>query len=247
MCEKSEKKEILQNSDIAEHAIEEKIPSLMLCYLRIILGIAFLFALLFACAGTLNWLSGWFFFGISSLGIFASVPLMYKYNPQMLTRKFPKDTKTFDKIFLVIYVPLFYSEMIIGGLDERYDLSGDFILPLIIAGTVVYGVAFVLWLWSVATNKNFEITVRIQKDRGHTVCETGPYGFVRHPAYVAGILMFVSTPFALSTLWGLIPGGVLVIALIIRTVLEDRMLRKELKGYEEFTNKTKFRLIPKIW
>ncbi len=225
----------------------EKKPSLVLCYFRVIFGIGFLFILLFGCAGTVDWISGWFYFGINSLCIFASVPLMYKYNPGMLTRKFPKDTKTFDKIFMAIYVPVFYSEIVMGALDERYDLSGDFALPLIIAGTLVYGLAFAIWLWSIIANKNFELTVRIQKDRGHAVCETGPYRFVRHPAYVAGILMFISTPLALSTWWGFIPGGVLVIALIIRTALEDGMLRKELEGYEEFTNKTKFRLIPKIW
>jgi protein-S-isoprenylcysteine O-methyltransferase Ste14 len=117
----------------------------------------------------------------------------------------------------------------------------------LIVGSAVYIIAFFFWLWSTSVNRNFEMTVRLQKDRDHKVCTSGPYRIVRHPAYVAGILMFASVPLALSSYWCIIPGFILVIALIIRTSLEDKFLHRELEGYEEFAKTTKYRLLPLIW
>ena len=222
-------------------------PTILHCIFRIVFGIAFLLGVIFGVAGTLNWQSGWIYFSANVIFLIASVPVMYIYNPEMLKRKFPKDTKRFDKIFLAVYIPIFYSEIIIAALGERFDVSGEFSLITVIAASVFYTIAFTLWLWAVAKNNNFEMTVRIQHDRGHKVCSSGPYKFVRHPAYTAGVIMFVATPIALSSLWALIPAGVLVIALLIRTKLEDDMLINELDGYKEFTEVTKYRIIPFVW
>jgi protein-S-isoprenylcysteine O-methyltransferase Ste14 len=89
--------------------------------------------------------------------------------------------------------------------------------------------------------------VRIQEDRGHTVCSKGPYKYVRHPMYVGVILIIVCFPFSLGSLYALIPALVIVILFFIRTALEDKTLQEELPGYKEYAQRVRYRLIPGIW
>jgi protein-S-isoprenylcysteine O-methyltransferase Ste14 len=89
--------------------------------------------------------------------------------------------------------------------------------------------------------------VEIQEDKGHHVITTGPYRLVRHPMYVGVITLFFAIPLALGSLYGLLPGVGLAIAIIIRTYLEDKTLHKELPGYPEYSRKTRYRLLPGIW
>lgn len=96
-------------------------------------------------------------------------------------------------------------------------------------------------------NTYFSTAVRIQSDRGQTVCSTGPYRFVRHPGYVGFVLQSISVPFLLGSLWALIPGIVATVLMIIRTSLEDRTLQAELPGYQDYVHKVRYRLVPGIW
>ena len=105
----------------------------------------------------------------------------------------------------------------------------------------------VLIHWAMLVNRHFESSVRIQKDRGHRVITTGPYRIVRHPGYVGAILFGISTPLIIGSVYGLIPGGIAVILLIIRTSLEDKLLRNELNGYVEYTKRVRYRLVPGLW
>ena len=97
-------------------------------------------------------------------------------------------------------------------------------------------------------NKFFETTVRIQTDRGHTVIDSGPYAIVRHPGYVSGFLVFIGMPpFKLGSFWALIPAVMVCMLLVVRTIWEDRTLRDELSGYEEYAQRVRYRLIPGVW
>ena len=96
-------------------------------------------------------------------------------------------------------------------------------------------------------NAYFSMIVRYQEDRGHRVCNTGPYKFVRHPAYIGTLLFEMVVPFLLGSWWTLIPSSFVAILMVIRTALEDRALQAELPGYIEFTGETRFRLLPGIW
>ena len=89
--------------------------------------------------------------------------------------------------------------------------------------------------------------MRIQTDRGHTVCTSGPYRIVRHPMYAAIIPIVLATPPVLGSLYGLIPAGLIGVLFVVRTALEDRTLRAELPGYEEYTARTRWRLLPGLW
>ncbi len=97
------------------------------------------------------------------------------------------------------------------------------------------------------TNAYFSTAVRIQGDRGQTVCRTGPYQFVRHPGYIGTFLQSLGIPFLLGSLWALIPGIMAVVFMIIRTSMEDRTLQAELPGYQDYIQKVRYRIIPGIW
>lgn len=95
----------------------------------------------------------------------------------------------------------------------------------------MYTIGQMIILWAEKVNKFFSTVVRIQNDRGQTVCKDGPYRFVRHPRYLGGLLYAIVTPFVLSSFWGLIPAVIAVVLLFIRTYLEDKTLQRELEGY----------------
>jgi len=96
-------------------------------------------------------------------------------------------------------------------------------------------------------NPFFEPGVRIQKERAQQVITSGPYRFVRHPGYAAAIAMFVGIPLALASWWGLLPAGLAIALLVVRTGLEDRLLQAELSGYSDYARRTRHRLVPGIW
>jgi len=89
--------------------------------------------------------------------------------------------------------------------------------------------------------------VRIQTERGHTVVSGGPYRFVRHPAYLGVILLVLSSPIMLGSSWALIPGVICAVLMIVRTALEDKTLQAELPGYVDYTQQTRYRLLPGVW
>lgn len=96
-------------------------------------------------------------------------------------------------------------------------------------------------------NRYFSASARIQTDREQTVVASGPYRMVRHPAYAGGVLAGVALPFMLATLWALIPAVLTAIGTILRTALEDRMLREGLPGYQTYAQQTRYRLLPQVW
>ena len=101
--------------------------------------------------------------------------------------------------------------------------------------------------WAMTTNAFFSTAVRIQSDRGHTVCRSGPYRFVRHPGYVGAILMSLGTPLLLGSAWALIPAAAAMVLMVLRTHLEDDTLRAELPGYEDYAHDVRYRLVPRLW
>jgi protein-S-isoprenylcysteine O-methyltransferase Ste14 len=101
--------------------------------------------------------------------------------------------------------------------------------------------------WAESVNRFFEPTVRIQTDRGHRVIDTGPYALARHPGYVAACLLCLGMPLSLGSFWALIPAVLSCLLLVVRTVMGDRTLRDELTGYEEYTQRVRYRLIPGVW
>jgi protein-S-isoprenylcysteine O-methyltransferase Ste14 len=104
-----------------------------------------------------------------------------------------------------------------------------------------------LFLIAQKQNRFFSSTVRIQTEREHTVCNTGLYKIVRHPAYLGSIIQALGFPLIFGSLWSIIPAFASIVLLVTRTWLEDKTLLNELNGYTDYAKKTKYRIIPGIW
>jgi protein-S-isoprenylcysteine O-methyltransferase Ste14 len=171
-------------------------------------------------------------------------------NPELIAERseIKKDTKSWDILPAILIgrvSPLVI--LIIAGLDVRFGWSPQVPLALQIVALGITILGLLVTDWAVVSNKFFSGVVRIQKDRGHTVVSTGPYRYVRHPGYVGAILHNIATPLILSSLWALIPAGLVVCITIIRTAFEDRALQEELDGYKPYAKQVRYRMLPNLW
>jgi len=209
-------------------------------------------ALLFLCAGTLRWGIAWAYFGISILGAVLSRVVANRKNPGLLEERASyqqaEDVKQWDKVLIPIaalYGPLV--GVIIAGLDKRFGWTEMIPHWGQILALMIGVLGFYFASWAMIENRFFSAVVRIQKDRDHQVCDSGPYRFVRHPGYAGGILWYLVTPIVLNAMWAFIPLGISITATFLRTALEDRTLQQELKGYQAYVKETPNRLIPGVW
>ena len=218
---------------------------------RLIFKSIFFFALIIAVtfigAGRIDYWQGWIYNGLNIIFLLLSYFLL----PRELIeeRLKPKEgIKKWDKIYSIVSIPVYFAILIISILDGgRFDWEPRIPILVVIIGVVVYTIGQIIILWAKKVNKFFSTVVRIQKDRGQTVCKDGPYRFVRHPGYLGGLLYIIVTPIVLSSFWGLIPAVIAVVLLFIRTYLEDKTLQRELEGYTDYTNEARYRLLPGIW
>jgi protein-S-isoprenylcysteine O-methyltransferase Ste14 len=158
-----------------------------------------------------------------------------------------KDAKTWDKIILFIYSVLVMIMLAVAGLDAvRYQWTQVSLLAKIL-GFLGFIPAYMLVFWTMTQNRYLSEVVRIQEERGHEVCTTGPYRYVRHPMYVGVIIFVICLPLALGSYMALFLSSLIILVFLIRTSLEDKTLHKELPGYREYAEQVRYRLIPGIW
>lgn len=220
---------------------------------RRIVSVLFLFLIevivLFVAAGRLNWTEAWIYVGLRfgallTLGLWAA-----RKNPDAVNERgrSSENTKSWDKVFGAIYAPMLLLTPVVAGLDAgRYAWTT---VPLVwkAIGFLMLIPAMILPYWAMAVNPFLATTVRIQEERGQRVIKSGPYRYVRHPMYVGAILLALGSPLFLGAWWALVPGGLAALALVVRTALEDRTLMTELPGYMEFSEETRYRLLPGVW
>ena len=206
-------------------------------------------AILFLFAGKSDYFQGWIFLAtnvITGLMNFWTI----RNNTELMTErsKVGEGTKSWDKLILGLSSLAYLANVIIAGLDSgRYHWSPDFNWSIYVLGVILTIVGQVVFLTARKENKYFSSVVRIQKDRGQTICDTGIYKVVRHPGYLGMTISLIGLPLITGSVWSIIPIGISIILLFIRTALEDNMLKEELPGYTEYTERTRQRLIPKIW
>ena len=158
------------------------------------------------------------------------------------------DVKPWDKVLApLMAVSISFPLVIVAGLDHRFGWSSVFPIWLNITGFILIVLGYAFAVWALVENRFFSATVRIQTDRGHVVCDSGPYRIVRHPGYVGNILPLPGIVLALGSVWTLIPAAVGLILIVIRTALEDRTLQEELPGYRDYARRVHYRLIPGIY
>jgi protein-S-isoprenylcysteine O-methyltransferase Ste14 len=216
----------------------------------VITSVPFLVLCLFVPARTWAWIRGWLFLVVVVSASIVITLYLRRVNPDVVAARVNRHegTKRWDLILAMIFIlPTMLAIPIVAALDDgRFHW---FHVPwwccLIGYMLLIVGMAGVTWAESV--NKFFEPSVRIESERGHRVIDTGPYAIVRHPGYVSGFLVFIGMPLSLGSLWALIPAVLVCLLLVLRTVWEDRMLRAELPGYDDYAQRVRYRLIPEVW
>jgi protein-S-isoprenylcysteine O-methyltransferase Ste14 len=178
--------------------------------------------------------------------------LIYRFNPTLIMGRAQsitkQDIKAWDKVLMPAGLVMQYVVLLaVIGLDVGRFQWSSLGIPYAVVGFVLLVLGAVLGVWAAISNPYYEAVVRIQKDRDQKVVTTGPYRIVRHPGYIGASLGAVSTPLIIGSVFGLVPAGIIVILLLVRTALEDKTLRNELDGYAEYADKVKYRLLPWVW
>lgn len=200
-------------------------------------------------AGRVTYWQGWVFSGLSVLRLLASHIMFVNKTDLIAERANPgPGAKGWDKIIYMIYIPMLIATVIVGGLDAgRFGWTAALPWYVYAISIIVNILAHGINLWAMWINKFFSSMVRIQTERGHEVIQNGPYQFIRHPGNIGVILLQISGSLILGSIWALIPAGVIVVLVVVRTYLEDLTLQRELQGYIRYTEKVRFRFLPGIW
>ncbi|WP_210162935.1 methyltransferase family protein [Pleomorphomonas oryzae] len=208
-----------------------------------------LLVLIFLPAGSIAWVPGWIFIAVLVLAFGASALVLARVNPIIFRARsrFQRGTKAWDRALLAAILPAMVAILPVAALD-----TGRFHwLPLPLSA-VVLGYAALLGgiavtAWAQAVNPFFEPGFRIQSERHQHVIDGGPYRFVRHPGYIAAIVMFFGMALALGSVLALLPAVLASALLALRTSWEDRLLQAELPGYDDYARRVRWRLVPGLW
>jgi protein-S-isoprenylcysteine O-methyltransferase Ste14 len=192
----------------------------------------------------------WVYIGFYLVAGLVNFAFLLRYSPETIAEraKGGRGMESWDKVvgglFAVMY---FIVLLLVAGFDVRFGWTGPLAQSIHLLGVLGFGLGYGLFSWAMISNAYFSTMVRVQEERGHQVCDTGPYRYVRHPGYVGAVLQSLAAPLFLGTLWGFIPGGLAALLIIARTALEDRTLQAKLEGYTEYAGRVRHRLLPGVW
>jgi protein-S-isoprenylcysteine O-methyltransferase Ste14 len=200
---------------------------------------------LFGSAGTFAIPSFWVYLAIMGAVFVASLTML---DPELLQERMHPGGQP-PPLGLKVFTIVLFVHFIVAGLDRgRLHLSDTVPLWLQAVALAVLAATYVLVLWAMRVNRFFSSVVRIQSDRGQFVVTTGPYAVVRHPGYLAGILVIVASGIALGS-W--LAAALLIVTslpfLLYRAITEDRVLLAQLPGYRDYAARVRWRLIPGLW
>jgi protein-S-isoprenylcysteine O-methyltransferase Ste14 len=218
----------------------------------VLLSLVVTAAIFFLTAGTIEAMRGWVYYGGQLAYLTLAMAIITRFFPQAIETvnargKFNQDVKTWDKLFGLAYTLLLLLQPAVAGWDvgRLHTLHAPWSVSVLALVLTVLATAFAHW--AMIVNKHAETGVRIQDDRHHVVVSSGPYRIVRHPFYVSVIVTALVYPLAVSSLYACWPGLAIAGLLAWRTAREDQTLRRELEGYEAFTQRTRYRLLPGVW
>lgn len=208
-------------------------------------GLALISALLFIPAGTLKFWNAWLLIAILFIPILLMGIILAIKNPELLRKRLnAKEKETEQKGVVVQSVLMFIGGFVIAGLDYRFGWSA---LPkgAVFAATAVFLFSYLLYAEVLRENAYLSRTIEVQKNQ--KVVDTGLYGIVRHPMYAATMLLFLSMPLVLGSLFSFIIFLIYPAIMVKRIKNEEEVLERELEGYSEYKSRVKYRLIPFVW
>ena len=208
-------------------------------------GLLLVGLLIFLPAGTLAYPGGLLFLGLLFVPMLLMGIVMLARARDLLRKRLDaKEKQAAQKGVQSLAGLVFMAGFVLAGLDFRFGWS-DMPLPVVIAASVIFLIGYGLYAEVMRENAYLSRTVKVEE--GQTVISTGLYGIVRHPMYLASVLMFLSIPIVMGSWYALIPFAFYPVLMVVRILDEEKLLTAELSGYEEYKRKVKFRLIPFIW
>lgn len=212
---------------------------------KYLLGLILVSILLFIPAGSIKYIHGWLFIGLLFIPMFIAGIIMLFKNPELLKNRLnAKEKQKEQKEVLIISSIMFISGFIVAGLNYRYNWIE---LPkiIVIISSIIFILSYILYAEVLRENTYLLRTIEVKKEQ--KLIDTGMYSVVRHPMYIVTIILFLTMPPILNSLYSFIIFLIYPLIIIKRIKNEEKILEKELKGYTEYKKKVKYKLIPFIW
>lgn len=199
-------------------------------------------------AGNLLWPAGWLFL-LSGLAVdlkdrFAMSADLKAERDSMGSRE---GSQRWDKLLAMVRFALQCLALVLSGLDHRLGWSHQVPVCMQVAAFLIIMGGYTLRGWAQTHNRFFSSIVRVQTDRGHNVCSTGPYAWIRHPGYCGSIMIYLAMPIMLGGYWAICAVIPMVALWEARAVWEERLLKEKLQGYEEYMRRVRYRYVPGVW
>ena len=212
---------------------------------KFLCGLLLVGVLIFLPAGTLAYTYGWLLIGVLFAPMLIAGFVMFFKNPKFLEKRLDaKEKQTAQKGVLAFSGLMFVAGFVVAGLDYRFGWS-QMPLPVTVIASTLFLIAYGLYAEVMRENAYLSRTIKVEQ--GQTVVDTGLYGIVRHPMYMATVLLFLMIPLILGSWYALIVFAFYPVIIIVRLKDEENLLTRELPGYAAYKEKVKYRLLPLIW
>ncbi|MCD4671239.1 MAG: isoprenylcysteine carboxylmethyltransferase family protein [Anaerolineaceae bacterium] len=212
---------------------------------RLVLSIPVLGLVFFLPAGTLRYWQAWMYMSTLFTPMFVVLAYLLKNDPELLERRMrTKEKESRQNLIIKLSYPVFLIAFLMPGFDQRFSWSNMPAIVAILADVVVFS-GYMMFFAVLRENSYASRVVEVAEEQ--KVISTGPYALVRHPMYLAVLLMYGCSPLALGSYWALIPISGIIPVLVARIKNEEEVLLRDLPGYAAYQQKTRFRMIPGIW
>jgi len=212
---------------------------------KFVLGVLLVGLLVFIPAGTVLFINGWILMGVLFIPMFCVGIVMMIKNPSLLNKRLnSKEKQEEQSVVIKLSGLMFLVGFVLAGLGFRF---GWYIVPkgVSICAVAVFLIAYLLYAEVLRENTYLSRTIEVQENQ--KVIDTGLYGIIRHPMYSVTVLLFLTIPLILGSLYSFVIFLAYPFIIAKRIKHEEAFLEKELKGYPEYKKKVKYRLIPFIW
>ena len=214
-----------------------------------LVGLGTIGGTLFGLAGRVDWPAAWFFISLFAVYLFLGGWWFFRRDPELLEERMTTapNVPHWDRLLVRSYWVLLPTLFATAALDAGRFRWSEMPVAVQAIGAAAIVAAFVVIWWCTAANHFLSSNARIQSERGHRVVQDGPYRFVRHPMYTSLIVLMLGMALVLGSWLAVVPAILIAVLLVVRTSLEDGMLKTELAGYREYANQVHERLLPGLW